>query len=130
MYKINEEKIILDWEERRKPSVAIPWTDWLNSTPIDDMRGWQRDLANFCGIYGNKIEFNIKTFNYISQSNEPKKWEVKISKPSDIVALLWSGKTNPTDIFINENLSDGRVIVKSIGDYLPGYYKDIEAWSF
>lgn len=122
-----EEKFKFDWELKRKPVTSILWTNILNSSPIEDMREWQKDLANICGIYGNVIEFNKITLKYVYESYEPKKWEIIINKLSDISSLLWSGNTK---IIINEDLRDGIVIVKSIGEYLPDYYKDIEATVF
>jgi hypothetical protein len=105
---IDEEKF---WKKKRFPVAAVPWTDEVNSTPIEDMRQWIVYLGNIYARYGNQIEFNIKTFQYITQSYELKKWKIKISKPSDIISLLM------VDVVINENLLIGKVIIKSTGNY-------------
>lgn len=130
MSDFNENELIENWQIKTKPYASIVWTDYINCTPIKDLRNWQLDLANLCGIYGNVIEFNIKTFNYIPLCLEHKGWEVSMSKPSDLLALLGGGRINPPEIIINENLKDGKVIIKSKGEFLPGYYKDVEATVF
>lgn len=39
----------------------------VNSNPIEDLRSWQRVIANRYGIYGNLITMNNRTFSLVME---------------------------------------------------------------
>jgi hypothetical protein len=127
MYRINENKYINEWKSKSKPTAGVLWTNIENSSPIEDLRAWQADLGNYYGIFGNVIEFSNRTFKMLCESKERYKLAYsRIYIPSDLINLLWSN----ADPIINNNLQDGKVIIKSVGEYLPVWYTDLEATVF
>lgn len=84
-------------------------------------------LGDVWGIYGNKIEFSSKTFSSICESKENLKLGYeKIIVPSDLVKLLWS----ETNIVINKEIPDGKVLMKSHSKFTAPWYKDLKATVF
>lgn len=81
--------------ETHKPSASVPWTDRVNSTPIDDLRAWQLIVANDVGVFGSKIHMNSTTYSYLQRSNQargyltPTDRNLALPKKEDIEALLW-----------------------------------------
>lgn len=47
---------------------TTPWTNLANSTPVDDLRLWQRLIANDAEAYGTKIHMDSDTYTLIEQS--------------------------------------------------------------
>ena len=120
----HSEELEKNWEIKRFPSSAITWDNIHNCGPIEDLRSWQKSLGEICGVFGNQIEFNYKTFSYIQRSQEYKRLEYKpIVVPSDLQNLLWSD----ANILINDSLKDGKIIVKSCEGISVPWYKFIEA---
>lgn len=128
MYKVNQDKLEKNWEIERRPTAAVPWTDYVNSQPIKDLRSWQRSLAYYYGVYGNKIEFSKKVFKILCESKECKKYDIRTT--CDLSKFLWGNYDNQAKIIFNNNLQDGLIIMSSISDFLPYYYKDLEATVF
>lgn len=95
-YEIN-----YNYLETHKVSTGIPWTDKLNSTPIDDMRAWQKIIANDTGVYGSRFHMNSMTFQYLQRSNQARGYLTQtdrnnfLPKVDDILALLWG--STPSD---------------------------------
>lgn len=85
-----------------KPSSGVPWTDRVNSTPIDDLRAWQQIVANDLGVFGSKIHMNSNTFQYLQRANQtrgyltPTDRNISLAKAEDVLALLW-GSTASDD---------------------------------
>jgi hypothetical protein len=90
-----EIKIKPSYLETHKVSATVPWTDRLNSTPIDDMRGWQKIIGNDAGVYGSRFHMNSQTYQYLQRSNQARGYltqtdrNVFLPKPEDIKTLLW-----------------------------------------
>src|SRR3984957_2656978 len=84
-----------------KPSAAVPWTDRLNSTPIDDMRGWQKIIGNDAGVYGSRFHMNSQTYEKLQRSNQARGYLTQTDRntflptPEDICSLLWG--STPSD---------------------------------
>jgi hypothetical protein len=84
-------------------AAAIPWTDRVNSTPIDDLRAWQTVIANDIGVYASKIHMNTHTFSYLQRSNQARGYltqtdrNVFLPTVDDIQTLLWGGTGTPSD---------------------------------
>ena len=132
MNKFIEEKIKADWEIKRKPIVSVPWTDYKNSSPIQDLREFQKALGNLCGIFGNVIEMNENTMDLIVSSDEFIDY-VPGGDTDDIIKLLWGYNNSSSTISrqpickIANYLPDGRVIVKAHSRDTMPWYKDLEA---
>lgn len=90
-----ELKIKPSYLETHKVSATVPWTDRLNSTPIDDMRGWQKIIGNDAGVYGSRFHMNSQTYQYLQRSNQARGYltqtdrNVFLPTPDDIKTLLW-----------------------------------------
>lgn len=90
-----QQKIEYKYAENHKPKAAVPWTDKINATPIDDIRSWQKIIANSVGVYGSRIHMNSYTYEKLQRSNQargyltPSDRNVFLPKPEDIAALLW-----------------------------------------
>jgi hypothetical protein len=81
-----------------------------------------------CGTYGNLIEFNFKTFVSIQESSEHKRLGYdKIISITDLIKLLWGMNTK---IIINDDIPNGKIVMKSESKWLPDYYSDLEATVF
>jgi len=86
-----------------KPSATVPWTDHINSTPIDDLRAWQQIVANDVGIFASKIHMNSITFAYLQRSNQARGYLTQTDRNAflptvdDITNLLWGGTGSPTN---------------------------------
>jgi len=86
-----------------KPFSAIPWTDKVNSTPIDDLIAWQVQISNDIGVYGSRIHMNTNTWKKLQQSNQARGYltpgdrTVFLPKMSDVETLLMGGGGSPTD---------------------------------
>lgn len=78
-----------------KPFSAVPWTDRSNSTPIDDLRAWQYQIASDIGMYGSRFHMNTNTWTYLQRSNQargyltPTDRNLYLPKPADIEGLLY-----------------------------------------
>ena len=78
-----------------KPSAAVPWTDRINSTPIDDMRGWQKIIGNDIGVYGSRFHMNSQTYEKLQRSNQARGYLTQTDRNTflpteeDICSLLW-----------------------------------------
>lgn len=115
------------WNKERFPSSVILWSDNDNCSPVEDLRAWQKNLANMCGVYGNKIEFNYKTFKILCESSEYLRLGYdKIVVPYDLAKLLWS----EPKIIINDEISNGKILIKSHSKFTEPWYKDLEATVF
>lgn len=81
--------------ETHKVSAAVPWTDRINSTPIDDMRGWQKIIGNDAGVYGSRFHMNSQTWEKIERSNQARGYLTQTDRnlfkptPKDVCDLLW-----------------------------------------
>ena len=90
-----ENTITPSYLSTHKPSAAVPWTDRINSTPIDDMRGWQKIIGNDIGVYGSRFHMNSQTYEKLQRSNQARGYLTQtdrnnfIPKPQDICDLLW-----------------------------------------
>lgn len=86
--------------ETHKVSATVPWTDRINSTPIDDMRGWQKIIGNDVGVYGSRFHMNSQTFQYLQRSNQARGYltqtdrNVFLPKVDDINTLLWGSTSS------------------------------------
>lgn len=84
-----------------KPSAAVPWTDRINSTPIDDIRGWQKIIGNDAGVYGSRLHMNSQTFEKLQRSNQARGYLTQTDRNTflptvdDICTLLWG--STPSD---------------------------------
>lgn len=84
-----------------KPTAAVPWTDRINATPIDDMRGWQKIIGNDAGVYGSRFHMNSQTYEKLQRSNQARGYLTQtdrntfIPTPEDICGLLWG--STPSD---------------------------------
>ena len=84
-----------------KPSASVPWTDRINSTPIDDMRAWQKIIGNDIGVYGSRFHMNSYTFEKLQRSNQARGYLTQtdrnsfLPKVEDIQNLLWG--STPSD---------------------------------
>lgn len=87
--------------ETHKVSSAIPWTDRLNSTPIDDLRGWQKIIGNDAGVYGSRMHMNSQTYEKLQRSNQARGYLTQTDRNTflptvdDICSLLWG--STPSD---------------------------------
>jgi hypothetical protein len=86
--------------ETHKPTAAVPWTDRINSTPIDDLRSWQKIIGNDAGVYGSRIHMNSQTYEKLQRSNQARGYltqtdrNVFIPTPDDICGLLWGSTSS------------------------------------
>lgn len=96
-----ELKIPPSYLSTHKVSATVPWTDRINGTPIDDMRGWQKIIGNDAGVYGSRFHMNSQTYQYLQRSNQARGYltqtdrNVFLPKPEDINTLLWG--STPSD---------------------------------
>jgi hypothetical protein len=87
--------------ETHKVSSTVPWTDRINSTPIDDMRGWQKIIGNDAGVYGSRFHMNSQTYQYLQRSNQARGYLTQTDRNTflptveDICTLLWG--STPSD---------------------------------
>jgi hypothetical protein len=87
--------------ETHKVSATVPWSDRINATPIDDMRGWQKIIGNDIGVYGSRFHMNSQTYQYLQRSNQARGYltqtdrNVFLPKPEDVMTLLWG--STPSD---------------------------------
>jgi hypothetical protein len=87
--------------ESHKVSATVPWTDRLNSTTIDDLRGWQKIIGNDAGVYGSRIHMNSQTWEKIERSNQARGYLTQTDRnlfkptPQDVCDLLWG--STPSD---------------------------------
>lgn len=94
-----KQEIKASYLETHKVSSAVPWTDRLNSTPIDDMRGWQKIIGNDAGVYGSRFHMNSQTWEKLEKSNQARGYLTQTDRnlfkptPEDVCDLLW-GSTN------------------------------------
>lgn len=94
-------EIKYNYLETHKPSAAVPWTDRVNSTPIDDMRAWQRIIGNDTGVYGSRFHMNSQTYEKLQRSNQARGYLTQtdrntfLPKVDDIESLLWG--STPSD---------------------------------
>ncbi len=90
-----------------KPFSAVPWTDRSNSTPIDDLRAWQYQMAQDIGIYGSRFHMNTNTWTYLQRSNQargyltPTDRNVFLPGVDDIAKLLYGS--------VQSNSQGGRI---------------------
>lgn len=95
------QKIAPSYLSTHKASSAVPWTDRINATPIDDMRGWQKIIGNDAGVYGSRFHMNSQTYEKLQRSNQARGYltqtdrNVFLPKPEDIQSLLWG--STPSD---------------------------------
>lgn len=86
--------------ETHKVTSTVPWTDRLNATTIDDLRGWQKIIGNDAGVYGSRIHMNSRTYEKLQRSNQARGYltqtdrNVFIPTPADICSLLWGATTS------------------------------------
>jgi hypothetical protein len=94
-------QITYNYLSTHKPSAGVPWTDRINSTPIDDLRAWQQIIGNDLGVFGSKIHMNSTTYQYLQRSNQargyltPTDRNNALPKVEDIESLLWG--STPSD---------------------------------
>lgn len=78
---------------------AVAWTSRSTSTPITDMRGWQRQLMRTTGQFGYKIHMNSWTYENLEFSAEvlaklsPLGRTLLQASSSDIIRLLYGAET-------------------------------------
>lgn len=112
-----------------KPSAAVPWTDRVNSTPIDDMRAWQQIIANDIGTWGSRFHMNSVTFAALQRANQPRGYLTQtdrnsfLPKVDDIIGLLLGGQGTPTDASAAKAIEEPKIIVTNAGyrDETQGY---------
>ncbi len=111
---------------------AVPWTDRVNSTPIDDIRSGQQLIANDIGVYASRIHQNTITFSNLQRSNQargyltPTDRNVYLPTAADIQTLLWGGGTDETD---NALAPTPKLVVTDSGyrDETQGYARGMGA---
>lgn len=86
--------ITYNYAAGHSPSAAVPWTDRVNSTPIDDMVAWQRKISDDLGFYGSRFHMNTNTWLTLQRANQPRGYltpgdrNVYLPTASDIESLL------------------------------------------
>jgi hypothetical protein len=118
-----------------KPSASIPWTDRVNATPIDDLRSWQKIVADDVGVYASRIHMNTHTFSYLQRSNQARGYltqtdrNVFLPTVADIETLLWGGTGTPTDTQGVNAAPTPTIIVSDSGyrDETAGYARGMSA---
>jgi hypothetical protein len=84
-------------------TTSVPWTDRVNSTPIDDIRSGQQLIANDIGVYASRIHQNTITFSNLQRSNQargyltPTDRNVYLPTAADMQTLLWGGGMDEVD---------------------------------
>lgn len=100
-------------------TVGTPWTDRVNSTPIDDMRSMQQIIANDIGVYASRIHQNTTSFSNLQRSNQargyltPTDRNVYLPTAADIQTLLWGGGMDEVD----ENVAPAPKLVVTDAGY-------------
>jgi hypothetical protein len=80
------------------PTAAVPWTDHNSSTPLDDLRAWQLQIANDLGYYGSRIHMNSSTWQTLQRSNQVRGYltqtdrNVFLPTAADITSLLYGAQ--------------------------------------
>lgn len=118
-----------------KVSATVPWTDHINSTPIDDLRSWQMIVGNDVGVFASKIHMNTTTFSYLQRANQPRGYLTQTDRNSflptvdDITNLLWGGTGGPTNSQGVNAAPPPQIIVSDAGyrDETQGYNRGMGA---
>ena len=114
-------QINYSYPSSHKVSSAVPWTDRVNSTPIDDMRSVQQIIANDIGVWGSRFHMNSQTFSYLQRSNQPRGYltqtdrNVFLPTVEDITTLLWGGAGTPSDATAGKSIEEPQIIVSNAG---------------
>lgn len=112
-------QISYNYLNTHKPNAAIPWSDRVNATPIDDMRAWQQIVGNDIGVFASKMHMNSNTFAYLQRSNQargyltPTDRNLALPKIEDIEALLWG--STPSDSQGVQAAAPPKIIVSDAG---------------
>jgi len=99
----NTATITWPYMSSHKVTASIPWSDRVNSTPIDDLRSMQQVIADTIGVYASRIHMNSITFSRLQRSNQARGYltqtdrNVFLPTAADIETLLWGGTGTPTD---------------------------------
>lgn len=112
-------EIKYNYLETHKPFAAVPWTDRGNSTPIDDLRSWQKIIGNDTGVYGSRIHMNSYTYEKLQRSNQARGYLTNTDRnsflptPDDILGLLWG--STPSDAQGGVAAEPPKIIVSDAG---------------
>ena len=118
-----------------KVTASVPWSDRVNSTPIDDLRTMQQVVANDIGVYASRIHMNSITFSRLQRSNQARGYltqtdrNVFLPTAADIETLLWGGTGTPTDSQGVGVAPTPHIIVSDAGyrDVTQGYNRGMTA---
>jgi len=118
-----------------KVTASVPWSDRVNSTPIDDLRSMQQVIANDIGVYASRIHMNSITFSRLQRSNQARGYltqtdrNVFLPTVADIETLLWGGTGSPTDDQGRGVAPEPHIIVTDAGyrDVTAGYNRGMSA---
>jgi hypothetical protein len=118
-----------------KVTATVPWSDRVNSTPIDDLRSMQQVVANDIGVYASRIHMNSITFSRLQRSNQARGYltqtdrNVFLPKAEDIETLLWGGTGTATDDQGVGLAPTPKIIVSDAGyrDATQGYARGMSA---
>lgn len=106
-----------------KPTAAIPWSDRANSTPIDDMRAWQLQIANDLGFYGCNIHMNSITWNRLQRSDQARGYLTQTDRNTflptskDIEGLLFGGGVDSDNTTQGGRVAQAPTIIVSDAGY-------------
>jgi hypothetical protein len=77
---------------------ATPWTDIAASDPVQEVRAWQKQMADDIGFYGLKIHMNSTTWEKVLENEKlmgmvstNSSREYRIATKADFQALLYEG---------------------------------------
>lgn len=125
--------ISYNYTSGHKPVAAVPWTDRANSTPIDDLRAWQFQVAQDIGMYGSRIHMNTNTYTFLQRSNQargylsPTDRNIMLPRVDDIENLLYGA--TPSDSNGGKIASAPKIIVTDAGfrDEAAGFNRGASA---
>ena len=97
-----------------QPQASVSWLDRTNSTPVSDLRGWQRQLMRATGQFGYMIHMNSWTYENVEFSKEVLDKLSAFSRTllqanqADVVRLLYGadsmeGNNQTTQLIITDN---------------------------
>ena len=113
-----------------KPTVAVLWSDPVNSDPVADMLTFSNQLGKSCGWFGNEFVMTSTTFSNVQKNQKLRALltatdrSMLIPNENDIKALLRPG----ANITLYDNgwrdtaVGSARGIPDSLTQYLPDGY--------
>lgn len=128
--------VTYNYTDGHKPSAAIPWGDRTNSTPIDDLRAWQLQIADDLGFYGCNMHMNSVTWTNLQRSGQARGYLTQTDRntflptASDICSLLYGGGTDADNVTQGNLVGQApKIIVSDAGfrDESAGYSRGLSA---